>query len=495
MLWPFIWLLLFSLVSEIKADDRTLRIAANGLPPEKGNPFSNTQTPSIYITGGIFDGLTRLQANGKLIPWLATSWRNIDPLTWEFTLRQDVVFSNGYPFNAEAIVTAVDYLVKPGPAIEGVRRNLSLLAGAQARSKHVVEIITRYPVPNLPQYMVSFWIPEPNAWLGMEREEFFETPIGTGPFRMVNWEPHRATLVSVPTSWRTPKVEGLEVLIIPDPSARIQALQSNRIDITLLVTPDDIDSIEAVGGRVISWIDASVSGIFLKTKQDTPLGDVRVRRALNMAVDRQTIIDLLLGGQTVLSGQPAVRNAFGHNPTIAPYPYDPEAASALLAEAGYADGFSFTVETSLGGTNGSAVIQRVANDLRKIGIIMNLRVLPTIAFLANFARGLTEGDAFTMIWPAYPVLDTLQTMRLHSCLKPDGWYCDKRIMPFIKAAQVEWDKSRAMDLRKSINRFYHDEAPSIFLYETVFFAGLSKRIRGFNNTFGYINYDEIEFLQ
>ena len=475
------------------ADDRTLRIGLGGLPIEKGNAFSNVQTPSILLTGGIFDGLTRLNKDGSISPWLATSWEARDALTWRFRLRSDVVFSNGKPFDADSVVHTIEYLTGPGPQTEGLRRDFHFLSGARAVNRHTVEIFTKNPVPMLPRYAAVLLIVEPEAWQSMGVAQFSETPVGTGPLKVEAWEPACCITRTNDTSWRQLHIDGVDFIVVPDPSSRIQGILSDGLDIAYQTAPDDFAVIEEIGGSITTVPAGAASSIMLQfgNERDTPLNDVRVRRALNHAVDKQTIVDVLLDGRTVVSSQATVREAFGFDPSLKPYVYDPQLAQRLLADAGYPDGFDMTLETSGGGTNGALVVQRVADDLSRIGVNVDVQTKPVMRFLVDMVRGRIESEAFTLQWGAYPILDAIEATNTNSCRKTVPWYCDPEFQPVIEAAWIETDLDKALALRHQIMRHYYDQVPTIYLHENVGFIGASPRVSGFDQTFGYIDFESI----
>lgn len=117
---------------------------------------------------------------------------------------------------------------------------------------------------------------------------------------------------------------------------------------------------------------------------------------------------------------------------------------------------------------------------------------PVMAFLSDFTGGRISRDGFMLSWTATPVLDATQAVALHSCLKPRPWYCDQNIMPTLMAAMGEWDTERALDLRHQVMRHYRDQAPGIFLHESVGFAALSSKVSGFKYTYGKILYDQMD---
>ncbi len=474
-------------------NSKILRIGIGGLPTEKGNAFSNIQTPSILLTGGVFDGLTRLTKDGEVEPWLATQWELLDPLTWRFTLRNDVVFSNGEPFNSDAVAFTCNYLAGSGPQTEGLRRDFHFLDKAIAITPTIVEIKTLTPVPMLPRYASVLLIVDPKAWQDMGVEQFSLTPVGTGPLIVEAWEPGRAITHANPLSWRLMKIDGVDFIVLPDASSRIQAILSGGLDAAYQTTPEDFSVLKSIGGSIASVKDGAAFSIMLQFEEgkETPLNDLRVRQALNHAVDKQTIVDVLLGGLTVVSSQPAVRSAYGFDPNIEPYAYDPDLARNLLTEAGYPNGFDMTLLTSGGGTNGALIVQRVADDLNRIGVNVDIQQSPVMRFLMDFVRGRIETDSFTLQWGSYPILDAIQMTNIHSCRKADPWFCDRSIQPTIEAAWTETDPDTALDLRQQVMRHYHTQAPSIFLHENIGFVGLSPRTYGYDQTFGYIAFEDI----
>jgi len=475
-----------------------LRVGTGGFPPERANAFANIQTPAIIFNSALFDGLTRLNKDGSLSPGLALSWEAVEPTRWRFKLREGVVFSNGRPFDAGAIVHAVAYLAGPGPATEGVRREMSsFLASAQSSDPYTVDIVTKFPVPSLPRYAAVMLIPEPGAWKELGPDGFADKPVGTGPMVAESWAPGRIVFRRNPTSWRPAGIDGVEFLLLPDVPSRLQAMLSGRLDVVYSLPPEDIQIVTDAGGTVTSVRDGAASAIFFMFGEgrSTPLSDVRVRRALNMAVDRQSIVDVLLAGQTTVSNQPTVREAFGFDPSIAPYPFDVDGARKLMAEAGQSNGFPMTLEIATGNMVSLMVAQRVADDLARIGVKTEVRQKPVIQFLTDFVRGRFETDALMVQWGAYPTLDAVQFTTGNSCRKDKGWYCDPKIAPTIDAAWTETDPAKALALRHTIMRHYHDQAPGLFLYENIQFVGLSPRTTGFESAFGIVSWDNVRLAK
>jgi len=470
----------------------TIRFALATLPPQLGNPYATSAMPSITTTSAMYEGLTRIAADGALEPWLAVAWDNVDPRTWRFKLRRGVAFSNGRPFDATAVAASVEFMATRARPTDGlVRSDLPPLEGARVVDPHTVEIVTRQPVPTFPRYASVLFVPEPEAFARLGPEDFAKAPVGTGPFALERWDPGRASFVAFAGSWRKPKAARLEVLALPEPTSRVQAIISGRADIAGGLGPEDVQALEAAGHKGVSWHDGGVSAISLVTTRGLPFNDVRVRRALNHAVNRKPIIDVIMQGKTVPANQPAARMTYGFVPDLPPFDYDPAKARRLLAAAGYPEGFKFVLETSV--TSGAALstYQQVAADLAKVGVGMEIRTVPTPQYLKNVLQTGEYADAVIMPWQSAPTLDVLRAVLIHSCATKTAWYCDRRAMPLIDAAMSEWNAEKGLALRREIGRRYHDEAASLFLYEQVFFAGLSKRTTGFADNLGFVSYDQI----
>ncbi len=474
------------------AADKTLRMAITALPTSFANPFVTANTPAITVTSAFYDGLTRITRDGSVKPWLAISWKNVDPKTWRFELRRDVKFSNGAAFNAGTVAAVVEALASPGFPNENLRRELPKLVSARVVDPFTVEITTAEPQPAFPRWASILLIHEPGALRKMGTDKYAKDPVATGPYSIQKWEANKVHLKAENKSWRKPKVDKIEITALPEVTARLQGLLSKRMDVVTALGPEDIQAVVAGGGRTTSWSDGSVAGISFVTSRKLPFNDVRVRQAMNMAVNREAIVEILLHGATVTADQPAGRYVLGHDPDVPPYPYDPAKARALLASAGHPDGFSFTVETAGVGAAASAVYQQVAADLKKIGVTMEIRTVPVPQFLRNVLQTGETADAITMPWITTPSLDVLPAVRVHSCLQRFAWYCDNDIAPLYTAAVSEFDDAKALVLRRQISQRYHDQAPALFLYEQVLFAGLSKRVSGFEDVYGFISYDKLD---
>jgi peptide/nickel transport system substrate-binding protein len=486
-----------SRATEQPKTEKTLRIATTVMPQSGGNPYRFTGIPNIFTWSSLFDGLTRIDAQGRVMPWLATSWRNIDPLTWRLTLRPNVVFSNGAPFNADAVMNAIAYFQTPEATRELVAREMKFIKAARRIDDLTVDLITDVPAPHLPRTLPLLYMTEPTQWQKLGPDQFAQNPVGTGPFKLDKADVQGWKMSAFAQSWRPPQVDKLNWVVAADATTRVQAVLANQIDIALNIGPEEASSIEAGGGKGLHWKTASVWAInFLHTKdtplKDAPLKDVRVRQALNYAIDRKALVDGLLQGATIPATQPGASTAYGYDASIPQIPYDPTLAKKLLADAGYPKGFAFAIQGVVGiGSADGAVYQKVAQDFAAIGVTMEIKPFPVTELMRNAMDGGWNGDGFGLTYSSEPTIDVIRGMQNHSCLWTKPWYCDEKIMPAIRTAMTTFDEAEGLKARHEVMRYYRDQYVSLFLYELPRFAGMRAAVNGFQELHGFINLDRI----
>jgi peptide/nickel transport system substrate-binding protein len=476
------------------ADD-VLRVGVFGLPRGMGNPFSSTAISEMHTWAAIFDGLTRVDGNGRVHPALAVSWHSIDEHTWRFELRRDVRFSNGEPFDAAAVVATVSYLLSDEAAGQSVSREFTAIRSAAALASYTLEIQTHQPTIILPALMAAMRIVAPAQWHRLGPAGFAQEPVGTGPFAVHSWTAARVELTAFKESWRAPQVDRLELYEILDPSARRQGVESRRLDIALALSSDDLSQLERSGAHGHASAGGGVTSLTFITEREGPLQDRRVRQALNYAVDKQSLVDVLLGGLTRPAGQPVPHYAVGFNPEVEPYPYDPQRARTLLAEAGYPGGFEFIAEVVPSGPHSNpAFYAFIAQQLAQVGVDLEVRGIPASQLISKAVNGNFVGSAFAMTFDSKPYLDGQRAISMHSCLRAVPWHCDRQLMPQIEAIQTEFDPARREDLLKEIMRAYHDDPPALYLFEAVYIDGVDRRVRNYSPVNGIINYEQIRLV-
>lgn len=474
----------------------TIRLAVTALPPSLFNPYRNTGLPYVYTWGAVFDGLTAIDEDGNVLPALATSWENIDPLTWVFYLRDDVTFSNGKPFTAEDVVGVVDFLSSDDAIREVVARMMFFLESATAIDDHTVEIKTSVPTPLLPRFLPQFHIVDTQYFREAGLEEFSRAPVATGPYAVDEIRPERVTFRAFKEGWRPPIENRLEIIALPDNATRALSVTSGRLDVALNMGPEETRTVAAQGGGRVTWRDAAIWAYNIVGGRQPALSDVRVREAINIAVDRQAIIAGLLDGATVAATQPAPPTVYGFNPDLPPIPYDPDRARQLMRDAGYEDGFKMVVEATAGSSaNDSAVNLIVSQYLRAINVDMEVQTVTTNQIIRNVVEGTWKGHAFGLHYNYEPTSDVLRALDTHSCLWSQPWYCNDDVMPLIEAAQVEFDPDRNLALRQDIMAFYRKDWAALFMYQAPRFAALAPGVRGLSVVNNVVSFNTITLGQ
>lgn len=483
---------MLAMVSPVAA--KKLTVAIPGFPTLGLNPLLMTNLPPLYTLAALFDALTWTDLQGKARPQVAERWEAVNETTWVFHLRRDVVFSDGRPLTAADVVFAVDLLHSPIGLTYTVNVEIPSLRSARAIDDYTVEITTHQPNPFLPQELSLMRLLSPPAWSKGGDEGFSRAPVGSGPYVMVSRGPAIMQLRANPTSWRKPKIEELELISAPEPTTRVQSILSGRAHIAMALGPDQMGQIEAAGHHVLVRPEPSMINLSFVLTKESPLRDIRVRHALNHAVDKQNIVNTILAGQAKAATQPTPSIAFGYDPDMPGYDYDPDLARKLLTEAGYPNGFEMVAEIYAGtSTFAPLVYQQASADLARVGVKLDVRIVPIPKYSRGLHQGEWDGTAFGVDYNTAPSYDALRGFYRHSCMWKAPWYCDETIMPLLKEALGTFDLDKRLALTRKVLRHQRDQAPGLLLHDLVRYDAYADEITGFDMIGGYVPYDQIDF--
>lgn len=343
--------------------------------------FPNSLTPpnaaernAINVTWQMFNGLTWVDDEGNIVPALAESWEiSEDGTEYTFKLRQGVKFHNGEDFDAQDVVATFEHGKLPENAYafeyEGIK--------VEVVDDFTVKLITEEPRPLLLRRLSTQILIIPNDYYKeVGFDGFEEHPVGTGPFKFVEWvKGDRISLEAFEDYWEEglPKVAKLTFRPIPEEATRIAAVQTGEIHIANRLPAEEAQKL--LGAEGIQIVRYPVDRVFyiafnnLTSGVGTPIEDPQVRQAMNYAVDRQAIIDALFNGYADLVVGFTTPTNLGYDDSLTPYPYDPDKARELLAEAGYADGFEIGFACPTGAyTNFEQVCEAIGGYLNDVGI-------------------------------------------------------------------------------------------------------------------------------
>ncbi|MBT4738960.1 MAG: hypothetical protein HN793_11075 [Rhodospirillaceae bacterium] len=475
--------LAFANAASVSAET-VLRVARNAAPPSLGNPLTSVGQPGSGVWSALFDSLTVIGPDGALEPALALSWDLVNDTRWVFHLRPNVTFHNGAPMNATAVAAILAYLRSPEGRRFYISTEVDTIAAVEVIDPLTLAIETSVPDAILPKRMALVAVPEPDLWRTLGPDGFAQAPVGTGSFKLREWGQATGRMIfdADEDSWRAPiDIDVLELWTVSDATSRVQALITGQVDVLEAVSIDDVELIETSGFKVWAFGGAQVASIAFRTvgNPESPLQDSRVRQALNYAVNRELIAEVLFGSSADPASQGASRGTFGYNPSLEPIPYDPDRAKALLTAAGYADGFPFTMEVLTGfSTVDTLLYQQVAQDLRAVGIDVTVRTPPFASWLRKFTSNeWGDTDAFSLMWDSGAYADAIRPVRNFSCAKAVPFFCDQSIMPLINQTdRIMNVKDREKHLQGLLSAM-REIAPALLLTTATQRVASSKRVK------------------
>lgn len=442
-------------------------VVAQGVDVGSLDPARRTAVSEFNVLMHIFDPILTLDENYELAPMLASSWSYIDDTTLELKLQEGVEFHNGEPFTAEAVKLAFDRILENPESPQH-----TFLAGflsPEIVDDHTVLIKTEEPMASSIS-ILAWMLPVPPRYLEEVGDEAFgEHPIGTGPFQFSSWERDQRLALEVNSDyWRgSSDIQSIVFRPIPEPGTRIAELRTDAVDLVTNVAPNLWRELQAVDGISTSSV-ASARYIFIgmNLMADTPLQDQKVRQALNYAVDKDAIIANLLDGHGFPLAGPVTEVHFGHNPDVEPYPYDPEKAGELLAEAGYADGFSIRLLAPQGRyLQDSLVAEAVAGQLQQVGIDVDLQILEYGTYSDQLAAG--DVELYLLGWGIAPAGDPhyIYNSLFHSENGRYAFFDFPEIDALIEEGATTLDRDEREAVYQELMALVNEEAPWLFLYQ------------------------------
>jgi peptide/nickel transport system substrate-binding protein len=468
-----------------------VRIGIYALAPSRGDPFRMVGAPGMYVWSAIYDALTEIGPGGVPGPSLATGWTREGDLRWRFHVRPGVRFADGAKLTPQAVIDSLE-IVRKDYGFTGVGALLASVRSMRADGDAVL-IETQRPNAALPSELAGAYIVPAHAWRKLGASRFAGAAFGTGPFRLERWDPARVDLVANPGSWRKPTSQRLTFVELPEEAARISALASNGIDLAIHLSPEAVQQVDAIGVRVVQWpAPIMLSMAFDMRGADSPFRDLRVRRAFNLAVDKQAMARYVMNGQTQPASQPATPAALGFNPDVTPYPYDPAQARALLKAAHYDFKRRLTVDIAINSIPGDLVLySAAAADLRRVGVNVEIRALPVANWIRRLSRIEFDGPLFGFGIGSLPRVDAINAIRPVTCGRnpPPAFTCTPSLDPLIQAVEAEGDTSRRVALMQRLMQAAHDEAVALFLVNSVDFMAVMPGVRGFAPKTRFIHWE------
>ena len=440
-----------------------------GVPadPSSIDPHFQDLAPNANVSRHVFNALVGTDGRSQLIPGLATSWALTgDPTVWEVTLRPGVRFHDGTPFTAaDAAFSLRRSLVVPhAPGTVG--RYVRDIVDITETGAGALRIRTREPSPILPNNLSNIAVVKAAIGMAAEPRDFNNGTfaVGTGPYRFVRWTPGAEVVLAANTEYWGGKAVWPEVRIrtLPNNGARVAALLAGDVDVIAALPTVDVARLrgdakiavwDSVANRDVFWVmDTARERTPHVTGRDggaiaNPFRDIRVREAVMLAIDRRAIVARIMDGLAVPATQLVPIDMAGYDPSITLPEADRTRARALLAEAGYPDGFKLTIHTTVGRyPNDQKQAEAVAQMLSRIGIETLVSSLPVAIF---FGEARKHAFSFNLVSWGFSTGDTYVLVRetLHSNgVENYGGYINAEVDAALDGARTQTDLVRRSGL-------------------------------------------------
>jgi peptide/nickel transport system substrate-binding protein len=446
----------------------SITYAAAGLAIATLDPHHLTP-PADFAVRLPFDSLLAPDERGQIKEVLAVSYRSLDQTTWEFKLRPNVKFASGNPLTAQAVKWNYDRVSNPDNKL-GLASRIATYDASEVVDELTIRFKTKTPDPIWPRRTFSILIADPAEG---QKPGFASNPgpnAGSGLFKITAFDPGRsATLEAVPTSWRgAPRLAKIEIRSVPELGTVIAGLRTGDIDLTLLAA-DRVEDLVRAGLRNAQVPQANIYQLWFTTNRGGPIADKRVRQAIAYAIDKEAIIKELYAGAGRLASQWVGEDGFGYNPSLRPYPYDPNRAKQLLAEAGYAGGLTINADF-LGTSLVFAGFQNATEGyLNEIGIKLNISPLETNVFVQRVFSGprapiMTNGVQYG---PAFDADFSLNWFS-NKLQPPDAVMFDNpRFQQLFDQSRAEFDQNKRRELLQQAQAVIHEEVGGVPILQPV----------------------------
>ena len=464
----------------LPAADTTV-VISQGVDPVTMDPLQRTITPTTNAQLNMFDTLMRHDRDGKLIPWVATSWRRVAPTVWEFKLRHDVKFWNGDPLTSADVKFSIEKIKDPaekseqGPRVNTVER-------IETPDPYTVRLVTPRPVALIPGYLWLTMIVDGKYWTEHGNAYQAEHPMGSGAYVFKSWTKDEELDLDVNPNWWHGRASIEHVIFkpIPEAASRVAALRTGETDLITNVPVQD--QLQLAAGRNTQLESArSVRVLFIafNTLKPGAQDNKLVRQALNYALDVPAIVKTVLGGRGYPLATPLPPNFTGYDPKIPFYTHDLAKAKALLAQAGYPDGkgLELVINAPTGRYNrDKEVAEAVAGQLSETGAKVTTRIQEWTTYVNQVSQR-ALAPAYELGWgnDSYDADNTLTSL-----LSSDArlsTYANPALDKILTDARFELDPAKRQALYSKALTIVHDEAPWLFLFEYEDLYASTKRLQ------------------
>ena len=435
--------------------------------PENLDPTMNLASFRAMVGVSLFDSLVGRDAENRIVPQLAESWRLVDDVTWQLKLRRGVVFHDGEPFNAEAVRFTFQRVLDPEQKSPN-RANVAEIVRVEVVDDYTVNLVTRQPYAPLINRLLDFAMVPPKYVAEKGNQGMALRPFGTGPYRFVELiKDDRMVVEAFDRHWRgAPKIKRIVYKPIPELFTRAAALRNNEVDLVTTMPPSLARELERAPGIRVQRVPSSWIIYLGLNALKKPLSDVKVRQALNYATDVDAIIKNVLEGNGRKLEGPLTPQMFGYDASIKGYPYDPTRARKLLVEAGYPDGVEITLESPAGRYQGDKEIaEALGGQWQKAGFKPKVQVAEWGAYFKRYLAKQFQ-DAY-VLGLGGPIQDADELYNLVSSKGRGLYYKNERVDALFDLGRSTRDQGKRRQIYRDLQRAMVEDATWVFLLQQV----------------------------
>ncbi|MFP8966106.1 ABC transporter substrate-binding protein [Pokkaliibacter sp. CJK22405] len=428
------------------------------------NPLKTRVNPEYLVAELLYSGLTRLRPDMQVEADLAEKWQaNDDLTTWTFTLRKGLVFHDGSACTAKDAAASLKAILNPDNAATG-RKNIGPISDVTASDDQTLVITLSQPYADLPinlAYPSAKIIPA-SIIEGGQMDRLSNEAIGTGPFKLVSYEPERKIVVARNEHFydpARPHVDGVEVLVYPDPTAEGSALISGDTDLMMAAQATEYQRLASASGVNALRVP---SGQFLNVNMACdvkPFNDVRVRQALALTVDRNAMIDFVAEGYGTPGNDTPISSAYHFYKDIPLRKTNIEQAKKLLAEAGYPDGLSIKLIASDKPSTRTQLAIAIREMAKPAGFNIDVETMAHSTYLDQVWK---KGNFYVGFYNMQPSADSVFSLLYTSdaAWNETRWN-NSEFDAAVKKAQQTIDENERRQLYATAQELMHKEVPSI----------------------------------
>lgn len=440
------------------------------------DPSKDTSPIGLNLFKNAYEQLTNITVTGDVEPLIATSWAaSPDSKVWTFKIRDGLKFHDGSPLTAEDVAWTYQKILddKRSPN----RGFLRAIASVEKVDDSTVRFNLKTPFSPFHRQVSLISVMPKKTYESIGEDEFAKHPVGSGPYKIISWvKDDKLTIEAFDGYWgKIPKIKTVIMRPVPSESARVAALISGDIDIVPILPPALVQRLERVESVRIEKVAANRVIYLGFNVNNVPFDDIKLRKAIDHAIDRTAITQRLLRGLGIPEGQVVAPVTFGYDPSIKPTSYDPEMAKKLVKESGY-DGSSLLFQYPNNRyAYGVEVAQAVGGYLNAAGIKVNMQGMEYSAFIQLWFGRKLKGMHMFGYGPS--IMDAQLPLGSLYQSNQRGYWTNQQVDDLVEQQQAEPDSKKRAAIISKVWKLSKENATYAVLYNEIQAYGVNKDVK------------------